>query len=176
MCRRARRCEIMRIVADEYNHHQQLPPGTNQPRPFCSERAQKARLSITNYTRHPAHTAAHPAISAKGSCKGTDSCLLLRFCITRRLLFGQTVLKKLEQKGQALSGNSFKASFCVRITLRHKIVETNRPKVGNTWDFSFRQGKGGSTTTKRGTFSLLPFLPLAYKTRGHTLPLEITKD
>jgi hypothetical protein len=52
----------MRIVADEKEDHQRLPPGTNLPRPCCSERAQTARLSITNNTRHPAHTAAHPAL------------------------------------------------------------------------------------------------------------------
>lgn len=57
--------EITRIVADEKQNCQQLPPGTNRPRPFCSERAQKARFSITNYTRHPVRTAARPALSSR---------------------------------------------------------------------------------------------------------------
>lgn len=95
---------------------------------------------------------------------------LLRICITRRLL-----LDKQDKKGKPYQRPDSK-HYCIRITLRHKIVA----QTIESWEqpgIFFSSGQVGSTTTKWGTLSVSPsFHPLAYKKKGtHLLPLGITR-
>lgn len=66
--------------------------------------------------------------------------------------------QEVERKGQPLPETRFTALFCIRITIRHKIVERHRTK---SWDFSFTvQGTARAHKTIRGAdqFFFLFFL------------------
>lgn len=170
---------MMRIVADEKKTTSNCRQVRTCHAPCCSERAQTARPSITNNTRHPpARIVAHPALHTK-SCKGPDP-RLLRFCITRRLLSFWTKRNssRTGQQGQPFTRDQIQSIISIRITLRHKIVEqTTDQKLGTFGIFLSSRSGGSATTTKRGLFSS-SFLPLAYKKRGgtHTLPLGIPRQ
>jgi hypothetical protein len=167
---------MMCIVADERHTISNCRQARTRHAPCCSERAQIARHSIMNNTRHPpVRIAAHPALHTK-SCKGPDP-RLLRFCITRRLLsFGQkefpkngTTRASLYQRPDSKHYFAFASHFGTRLWKQQQTKSWERFGIF----LSSRQC--GSATTKQGAFLLLPFILWNTKKGAHTLPLGIFK-